>query len=137
MGWIIVLVSTCQCFIFAFFLIKIILKGKEVIMFGGAGGNKFDMLKQMKKMRSQVKTMEKELAGLNFVGISKNKLLSVTLDGKFQMKSIQIEDELLDKKDKNLLEKSIQEAYTKALQDAQAGAAKQMQAMGGFPGLGM
>ncbi|MBM9547139.1 MULTISPECIES: YbaB/EbfC family nucleoid-associated protein [Leptospira] len=106
-------------------------------MFGGAGGNKFDMLKQMKKMRSQVKTMEKELAGLNFVGISKNKLLSVTLDGKFQMKSIQIEDELLDKKDKNLLEKSIQEAYTKALQDAQAGAAKQMQAMGGFPGLGM
>ncbi|PJZ86889.1 YbaB/EbfC family nucleoid-associated protein, partial [Leptospira levettii] len=56
-------------------------------MFGGAGGNKFDMLKQMKKMRSQVKTMEKELAGLNFVGISKNKLLSVTLDGKFQMKS--------------------------------------------------
>ncbi|MCZ8343938.1 MAG: YbaB/EbfC family nucleoid-associated protein [Leptospira sp.] len=106
-------------------------------MFGGAGGNKFDMLKQMKKMRSQVKTMEKELAGLNFVGISKNKLLSVTLDGKFQMKSILIEDELLEKKDKSAIEKSIIEAYSKALQDAQAGAAKQMQAMGGFPGLGM
>jgi|JI7StandDraft_1071085.scaffolds.fasta_scaffold1421470_1 DNA-binding YbaB/EbfC family protein len=106
-------------------------------MFGGSGGNKFEMLKQMKKMRSQVKTMEKELANLNFVGISKNKLLSITLDGKFTMKSIQIEDELLEKKDKNLLEKSIQEAYTKALQEAQAGAAKQMQAMGGFPGLGM
>ncbi|TGL62722.1 YbaB/EbfC family nucleoid-associated protein [Leptospira ognonensis] len=106
-------------------------------MFGGAGGNKFEMLKKMKKMRSQVKTMEKELANLNFVGIAKNKLLSVTLDGKFTMKSIQIEDELIEKKDKNLLEKSIQEAYTKALQEAQAGAAKQMQAMGGFPGLGM
>lgn len=106
-------------------------------MFGGAGGNKFDMLKQMKKMRSQVKTMEKELSGMNFVGVSKNKLLSITLDGRFQMKSVHIEDELLEKKDKNLLEKSIQEAYGKALSDAQAGAAKQMQAMGGFPGLGM
>lgn len=104
-------------------------------MFGG--GNKFDQLKQMKRMRGQVKTMEKELANLNFVGIAKNKLLSVTLDGKFQMKSIQIEDELMEKNDKKLLEKCIQEAFSKAMQEAQAGAAKQMQAMGGFPGLGL
>lgn len=105
-------------------------------MFGG-GGNKFEMMKQMKKMRSQVKTMEKELQSLNFVGISKNKLLSVTLDGKFNLKAVNIEDELIEKKDKNLLEKSFQEAFSKAMQDAQAGAAKQMQAMGGFPGLGL
>ncbi len=104
-------------------------------MFGG--GNKFDQLKQMKRMRGQVKTMEKELANLNFVGIAKNKLLSVTLDGKFQMKAIQIEDELMEKNDKKLLEKCIQEAFSKAMQEAQAGAAKQMQAMGGFPGLGL
>jgi len=103
-------------------------------MFGA--GNKFDQLKQLKRMRSQVKTMEKELSNLNFVGISKNKLLSITLDGKFQMKSLQIEDELIEKKDKKLLEKCFQEAFSKAMQEAQAGAAKQMQAMGGFPGLG-
>lgn len=80
--------------------------------------------------------MEKELGALNFVGISKNKLLSITLDGRFQMKALNIEEELIEKKDKKLLEKCFEEAFSKAMQEAQAGAAKQMQAMGGFPGFG-
>ncbi|WCL48135.1 YbaB/EbfC family nucleoid-associated protein [Leptospira sp. GIMC2001] len=99
--------------------------------------DKFEHLKKLKRMRSQVKNLEKELLLVDFEGESKGGQVVCIMDGKFNIKKLDIKEELLEKKDKKSIEKAVIEAVTKALSASQKGSAEKIQEMGGLPGLGM
>jgi hypothetical protein len=98
---------------------------------------KFEQMKKLKAMRSQMKSVEKELVLLNFEGTSKGSSVKVIMDGKMNVKSVDVSQDLLDKKDKKLIEKSLQEAFNNAFTAAQKGASEKMKEMGGIPGFDM
>lgn len=100
-------------------------------MFGDMG----KMMKQAKELKAKLKEAEKELLKLEVEGKSKNNLVTCTVDGKINVKSIVIEKELVDKADKSLLEKSVEEAVKKAVTDAQAKAASSLSSLTGGLGL--
>lgn len=97
---------------------------------------KFENLKKLKKMRSQVKSLEKELLLVTFEGESKGGHVVCAMDGKFNIKKLEISDEFLAKNDKKNLEKHIIDAVQRALSAAQKGSAEKIQEMGGLQGLG-
>ena len=100
-------------------------------MFGDMG----KMMKQAKELKSKLKEAEKELLKLSIEGQSRNKLVRCIVDGKMNIKEIQIEQELVDKKDRSLLEKSVMEAVSVAINDAQSKAASSLSGLTGGLGL--
>jgi DNA-binding protein YbaB len=98
---------------------------------------KFENLKKMKRMRTQVKSLEKELLLVDFVGESKGSHVVCVMDGKFNIKKLELSDEILAKNDKKNLEKQIIDAVSRALSAAQKGSAQKIQEMGGLSGLGL
>ncbi|NCN09574.1 MAG: YbaB/EbfC family nucleoid-associated protein [Leptospira sp.] len=98
---------------------------------------KFENLKKMKRMRSQVKNLEKELLLVDFNGESKGAQVTCTMDGKFNIKKLDIAESLIDSKDKKNIEKHVAEAVSKALTAAQKGSADKIQEMGGLQNLGL
>ncbi len=98
---------------------------------------KFENLKKMKRMRSQVKNLEKELLLVDFNAESKSGLVKCTMDGKFNIKKLDISDSLIESKDKKNLEKHVIDAVSKALTAAQKGSADKIQEMGGLQNLGL
>lgn len=99
--------------------------------------DKFENLKKIKRMRSQVKSLEKELLLMDFEGESKGSHVVCKMDGKFNIKSLEISDEILAKNDKKNLEKFIIDAVQRALSAAQKGSAEKVNEMGGLQGLGL
>lgn len=103
-------------------------------MFGDMG----KMLKEAKEMKSRLKQAEKELESEVVSRSSKNGHVVCTMDGKLKVKGIEIAPELVQKNDKNLLEKSVAEAVSATIEEAQAVAAKKLSAITGglsIPGL--
>ncbi len=98
---------------------------------------KFENLKKLKRMRSQVKSLEKELLLSEFEGESRHGHVVCTMDGKLNIKKLEISDEILAKNDKKNLEKSIVDAVQKAISAAQKGSAEKIQELGGLKGLGL
>lgn len=98
---------------------------------------KFENLKKLKRMRSQVKNLEKELLQITFTGESKHSHVVCVVDGKLNIKKLEISDELLAKNDKNNLQKHIIDAVQRAIQEAQKGSAAKIQEMGGLSSLGI
>ncbi|EPG65932.1 YbaB/EbfC family nucleoid-associated protein [Leptospira wolffii] len=90
------------------------------------GGKSLDNLKQMNQMRVRMKRLEKELESLSFEGKSKNDLVVCIADGKQVVQEIKIEDSLLAKNDKKLLQKSIKQAVNQAMEAAQKAAEEKM-----------
>ncbi|EQA36062.1 DNA-binding protein, YbaB/EbfC family [Leptospira inadai serovar Lyme str. 10] len=96
------------------------------------GGKNLENLKQMNQMRVRMKRLEKELQALSFEGKSKNDLVTCISDGKLVVQEVRIEDELLAKNDKKLLQKSIKQAVNQSIESAQKAAEERM---GEFRGL--
>ncbi|PJZ76373.1 YbaB/EbfC family nucleoid-associated protein [Leptospira neocaledonica] len=89
-------------------------------------GKSLDNLKQMNQMRVRMKKLEKELEALFFEGKSKNELVVCITDGKQTVQEIRIEDSLLAKNDKKLLQKSIKQAVNQSMEAAQKVAEERM-----------
>ncbi|EMY78607.1 DNA-binding protein, YbaB/EbfC family [Leptospira weilii serovar Ranarum str. ICFT] len=104
---------------------------RELRMFG----NKLESIKQMNQMRVRMKKVEKDLMALSFEAKSKNDLVTCISDGKLNIKDILIEDELLAKNDKKLLQKSIKQAVTRSLELAQNAAEERMSEFRGMMGM--
>ncbi|EMK04125.1 DNA-binding protein, YbaB/EbfC family [Leptospira kirschneri str. MMD1493] len=98
-------------------------------------GNKLESIKQMNQMRVRIKKAEKDLMALSFEGKSKNDLVTCISDGKLNIKDILIEDELLAKNDKKLLQKSIKQAVSRSLELAQDAAEERMTEFRGIMGM--
>ena len=73
------------------------------------------MLAQAQKMQRDLKRAHEELAEKEFV-VSKNGLVTVTVYGDKQLKSVDIDEDALEKDNKEMIEEAIVLAYNDALE---------------------
>lgn len=95
----------------------------------------FSKIKQIQELRSQANQIKKALAEETVEGTGAWGKLKVKMDGNQEVKSVEIDDELL--KDKVKLQAAIAEATNNAVKNAQKVMAQKMSQMGGLnlPGM--
>jgi len=80
----------------------------------------FDMMKmlgKMKEVQGKMKEAQENLVNVKADGESGGGMVKVTVNGKKQVISIQIEDEIFSKNDKDLLQDLVVAAVNKALEE--------------------
>lgn len=98
--------------------------------------NPFDMVKNLKNIESQMKTMKEELANLEVTGSAGGNMVQVTLNGQFEIKAVKIDPIAVDPRDVPMLQDLIVAAHHDALDKVQEQIkAKAGPMLGGFPGL--
>jgi nucleoid-associated protein EbfC len=106
-------------------------------------GNMFDMSKMMEKIKEvqeKMKTVQEELGKLTVSAESGAGMVKATVNGKKQLLSLEVDNELIKPDDKEMLEDLIVAAVNRALEEADAKAKEHMkQSTQGFipniPGL--
>ena len=92
------------------------------------------MMKQAGQLQARMQQMQEELAGLLVEGQSGGGLVKVTVNGKFDTRSIKIDPSLLKPEDAEMLEDLIVAAFTDAKGKAEAQIQAKMQEItGGLP----
>jgi DNA-binding YbaB/EbfC family protein len=92
------------------------------------------MMKQAAQLQSKMKAMQDELDHVEVEGTSGGGLVSVTLSGKGEMKSVKIDDTLIKPSEKEIVEDLIVAAHADARRKAEAVMAEKMKAVtGGLP----
>lgn len=97
----------------------------------GSGYSK--MKKQARMMQEQYAQMQTELENKEVIGTAGNGLVTVTLDGNRNMKSIKINPECVDKDDLEGLEDLIRAAYENASEQLNEETPDLSSMMGGLP----
>ncbi len=67
-------------------------------------GNMKNMMKQMQDMQRDMAKSQAQLEETTFTGIANDELVTITMDGKREVKSVQIKEELVEMGDHELLE---------------------------------
>lgn len=67
-------------------------------------GNMKNMMKQMQDMQKDMAKSQAQLEETTFTGIANDELVTITMDGKREVKSVQIKEELVEMGDHELLE---------------------------------
>jgi len=92
------------------------------------------MMKKAQEMQANMKGMQEELAKIEVSGESGGGMVKVTMSGARQVKSIVIEDELWEEKDKALIEDLVAAAVNAASQIAEEKSKEEQQKlMAGLP----
>ena len=78
-------------------------------------GNMKNMMKQMQKMQKDMASSQEELNQSVFTGIANDELVKITLDGKREVKAVEIKEELMEMNDHELLEDLVQIALKDVL----------------------
>ena len=95
----------------------------------------FDMMKQLNQMRKQASEIKKDLDS-ETVECTEVNGIKIVITGSQDIKSIEIDDNYFQSKDKSSFEKDLLRSFNSSIKKSQAVAAKKMQsAMPGFPGL--
>ncbi len=81
--------------------------------------NPFEMVKNLKNIESQVKTMKDELAKTSVVGSSGGGIVQVTINGSFELLSIKIDPIAVDPRDVPMLQDLIVAAHHAAMEKMQ------------------
>ena len=81
--------------------------------------NPFDLVKNMQNLQGQMEKMKEELAELTATGSSGGNMVQVTLNGKFEMVSIQIDPIAVDPRDVPMLQDLIVAASHDAMDKIQ------------------
>ncbi len=95
-----------------------------------------EMLKKAQEMQSKMGDMQAELDTLEIEGTAGAGLVKVVLNGKGDMKSINIDDSLFSSEDREVLEDLIVAAHTQAKAKVADAAADQMKGLTGGLDLG-
>jgi DNA-binding YbaB/EbfC family protein len=97
----------------------------------------FDKIKELKNLRDQAKQVKETLAQETVQAEAHHGQVSIIMDGNMEVKSTEINSDLLHPDKKEDLEKAIKEATNDAVKKAQRVMAQKMQSMGGLnlPGL--
>lgn len=67
-------------------------------------GNMKNMMKKMQKMQKEMKSSQEELNETSFTGVANDDLVSITMNGQREVKSVNIKEEVIEMQDKELLE---------------------------------
>ncbi len=95
----------------------------------------FDMMKQFNQMRKQASEIKKNLDS-ETVECNEIKGIKIVITGSQNIKSIEIDQDYFQSKDKLRFEKDLLRSFNASIKKSQEVAAKKMQAsMPGFPGL--
>jgi len=94
-----------------------------------------DMFKQAQELQSKLEEYQNDLEALEVTGQSGGGMVTVTLNGKGAMRSIQIDPSFLSAEDKEVLEDLIIAAHNDAKTKVELRAAEEAEKMAGGMGL--
>ena len=81
--------------------------------------NPFDILKNASQIKQQGEKLQQELARIRAEGSSGGKMVTVTLNGKFEMTGIKLDPICVDNRDVAMLEDLIVAAHKNAMDNVQ------------------
>ena len=81
--------------------------------------NPFDLLKNSQAIKEQSEKLQRELEDLRAQGSSGGRMVTVTLNGKFEMKEIKLDPICVDNRDVKMLEDLIVAAHKAAADNVQ------------------
>ena len=102
---------------------------------GMGGGMNMNMLKQAQKMQQDMMRMQQELQEKEYQAAAGGGVVSATVNGKHELKSLIIDPEAVDPEDVEMLQDLIVAAVNEAMRSADADAAETMQKLTGGLGL--
>lgn len=95
--------------------------------------NPFELLKDTQALKKQSEKLQEELEELTAEGYSGGRMVSVTLNGKFELKNIKLDPICVDNRDIKMLEDLIVAAHRNAMENIQEKIkAKSSELLGGF-----
>ena len=106
---------------------------------GGMGmpGNMNNLMKQAQKMQKQMEEQQKALEEKEFTASAGGGAVEVTLNGKYEVTKVSLDEEVVDPDDVEMLEDLILVAVNSALRQVEEAAKANMSrlsgGMGGFP----
>ena len=104
--------------------------------FGGMGGGmNMNMLKQAQKMQQDMMKMQQELQEKEYQAAAGGGVVSATVNGKHELRSLVIDPEAVDPEDVEMLQDMIVAAVNEAMRSADADATDTMQKLTGGLGL--
>ena len=106
---------------------------------GGMGmpGNMGNLMKQAQKMQRQMEESQKELESAEFTAKAGGGAVEVTVTGKKLIKSIKLQEEIVDPEDIETLEDSIVAAVNEALKQVDDASSSSMSKLTGGMGMGL
>ena len=102
---------------------------------GGMGGNMNNMIRQAQKMQQDMQRMQAELEQKEYTAQAGGGVVSATVTGRHELKSVTIDPEAVDPDDVEMLQDLIVAAVNEALRKAADDAASQMSRLTGGLGL--
>ncbi|MBS7294092.1 MAG: YbaB/EbfC family nucleoid-associated protein [Treponema sp.] len=81
--------------------------------------NPFDLLKNTQAIKEQSEKMQKELEAITVEGSAGGRMVTVTMNGKFEMKGIKLDPICVDNRDVQMLEDLIVAAHKNAVDNVQ------------------
>ena len=98
--------------------------------------NPFDLLKNTQAIKEQSEKLQKELEDIRAEGSSGGRMVTVTLNGKFQMMDIKLDPICVDNRDVKMLEDLIVAAHKAASDNVQEMIKEKSSSLHGGLGLG-
>ena len=106
----------------------------------GMGGNMNNMIKQAQKMQQNMLKMQEEIEQSEFEATAGGGVVKVVVNGKKEVQSIELDEEVVDKDDIEMLQDLIIAAVNEALRTQEEDSNKEMSkitgnmgGLGGFP----
>ena len=104
-------------------------------MGGMGGGMNMNMIKQAQKMQENMQKMQAELEAKEYSAQAGGGVVTATVSGKRELKSLKIDPDAVDPDDVEMLEDLIVAAVNEAMRAAEGDAASTMQKLTGGLGL--
>jgi nucleoid-associated protein EbfC len=89
------------------------------------------LMKQAQQMQSKMQEMQAKLEAMEIEGVAGAGLVSVTLNGKGDLRRIKIDPKIVDPADTEMLEDLVVAAHTDAKRKIEAATAEEMQKVAG------
>ena len=104
--------------------------------YGGGGGMNMNMIKQAQKMQAEMLKMQAEMEEKTHTAKAGGGMVTATVNGKYELVSIEIDPEAVDPEDGEMLQDMIVAAVNEAVRTAQNAANEGMSKITGGLNLG-
>jgi DNA-binding YbaB/EbfC family protein len=97
--------------------------------------NPFELLKNVQKLQEQMGDMQQKLEAVSATGSAGGGMVEIDLNGLIELQAIRIAPELMNERDKDLLESLIAAAFTDARDKVKDAIGREMGGLTGMPNL--